>query len=279
MKPQDQYSQPQPPLVTPQQPAAPSPYSPAIPVSQPTPQYNPNSLVTTQESDKSYVVAVLLSLLLGQLGIDRFYLGKIGTGIVKLLTVGGFGIWAFIDLILVVFGKLRANDGLPLQGYEHNKRLFKIIFFVLVGIEVISIAVLVLLLTLTTLNGVQQKATSSKRQADIQSIQTQVENYYTQAGNYPSLSDLNSATWRRTNMPLLDPAALKDPANTTCDVSADKGNCVMMLPFARSYAYKVSDKNGSGCETDDKQCATYTLTATLPSSVNGASTYVKQNLN
>ena len=60
---------------------------------------------------KNKVVAILLSLFLGGLGIDRFYLGYIGTGILKLITFGGFGIWALIDLILIIVGKLKPKDG------------------------------------------------------------------------------------------------------------------------------------------------------------------------
>jgi len=50
---------------------------------------------------KKWIVALLLSILLGSLGIDRFYMGYIGTGILKLITFGGFGIWWLIDLILI----------------------------------------------------------------------------------------------------------------------------------------------------------------------------------
>jgi len=50
---------------------------------------------------KKWLVALLLSILLGSLGVDRFYIGYIGTGILKLITFGGFGIWWLIDLILI----------------------------------------------------------------------------------------------------------------------------------------------------------------------------------
>ena len=60
---------------------------------------------------KSKVVAIILSIFLGELGIDRFYLGYIGTGILKLITCGGFGIWWLIDLIMIATGKLKPKDG------------------------------------------------------------------------------------------------------------------------------------------------------------------------
>ena len=60
---------------------------------------------------KSKVVALILSIFLGELGIDRFYLGYIGTGILKLIICGGFGIWWLIDLIMIATGKLKPKDG------------------------------------------------------------------------------------------------------------------------------------------------------------------------
>lgn len=68
---------------------------------------------TYMEGYKSKTTAIVLSLLLGGLGIDRFYLGYIGLGILKLLTVGGLGIWALIDLIMICTGSLKSADGLP----------------------------------------------------------------------------------------------------------------------------------------------------------------------
>ena len=66
-------------------------------------------------SDKQYMVALLLSLFLGVLGIDRFYTGQIGLGIGKLLTGGGCGIWALIDLILFATRKVTDSNGRPLS--------------------------------------------------------------------------------------------------------------------------------------------------------------------
>jgi TM2 domain-containing membrane protein YozV len=65
-------------------------------------------------SSKSYVTALLLSFFLGAIGVDRFYLGQTGLGIAKLLTLGGCGVWALIDFILIAMRKVADSDGNPL---------------------------------------------------------------------------------------------------------------------------------------------------------------------
>ena len=66
------------------------------------------------ESDKSFVVTWLLAWFLGSFGVDRFYLGKIGTGVLKLVTLGGCGVWSLIDLIMVLVGSTKDTNGRPL---------------------------------------------------------------------------------------------------------------------------------------------------------------------
>lgn len=78
-------------------------------------------------SNKSFLVTWLLSLLMGVFGVDRFYLGKVGTGLLKLFTLGGLGIWALIDLILVLTNKTRDKHGLPLEGYDKHKKVALIV--------------------------------------------------------------------------------------------------------------------------------------------------------
>ncbi len=60
---------------------------------------------------KKWIVAVLLSFFLGGLGVDRFYLGYTVLGIVKLLTLGGLGVWALIDFILILIRALGPKGG------------------------------------------------------------------------------------------------------------------------------------------------------------------------
>ncbi len=63
---------------------------------------------------KKFMTAVLLSFFLGSLGLDRFYLGYPRLGILKLLTMGGFGFWTVFDFILIVTRQLLSADGQPL---------------------------------------------------------------------------------------------------------------------------------------------------------------------
>ena len=54
---------------------------------------------------------------MGGLGVHRFYVGKIGTGILTILTIGGFlGIWQLIDLIVIATGNFKDKDGLKIKA-------------------------------------------------------------------------------------------------------------------------------------------------------------------
>jgi TM2 domain-containing membrane protein YozV len=62
-------------------------------------------------SSKSRLAALLLCFFLGHFGIHRFYVGKVGTGIIWLLTVGLFGIGTFVDFIMIIVGSFKDKKG------------------------------------------------------------------------------------------------------------------------------------------------------------------------
>lgn len=112
--------------------------------------------VVSENPEKSYLVALLLSYFLGGFGADRFYLGKTGTAIAKLLTLGGLGIWQIIDVLLVAFGKLTAKDDpRPLSGFTKEYEWVKILAIILIVFNVLAIAGFILLVIVMAVSGIQ----------------------------------------------------------------------------------------------------------------------------
>jgi prepilin-type N-terminal cleavage/methylation domain-containing protein len=148
---------------------------------------------------------------------------------------------------------------------------FTIVELVIVIVVIVVLAVLVI----TTYSGIQAKSRNATRQKDVQTIQNSVETFFSQNGYYPSLSDMNNVKWRDKNMKQLSDGALVDP-QSNCN-PANTG-CLMKTPAAKYFSYAVTDSNGNSCESDDTNCAKYTLTATYEGKVNGSKTYTKINL-
>ena len=66
---------------------------------------------STKTNSIDWLALFLLTFFVGVLGVHRFYVGKIGTGVLMLITLGGLGVWFLVDLILVVTGQFTNKDG------------------------------------------------------------------------------------------------------------------------------------------------------------------------
>ena len=67
--------------------------------------------------NQRWLLTLLMCIFFGGLGVHRFMNGKIGTGILMLLTLGGFGIWVVIDLILIACGQFNDKNNQPILMY------------------------------------------------------------------------------------------------------------------------------------------------------------------
>ena len=70
-----------------------------------------------EASDKNRLLVLLLAFFFGVFGAHRFYVGKTGTAIVQLLTIGGLGIWSFIDFLIILFGEFTDADGFKIKDW------------------------------------------------------------------------------------------------------------------------------------------------------------------
>lgn len=150
------------------------------------------------------------------------------------------------------------------------------------GFTVIELVVVIVILCILgtlvalTYSGIQANNRDNHRQADADTIQSQLEVYYALHDRYPSAGEINSPEWRATNMKNLKDDTLKDPSwDTTGACSKDNKPTLAQGAQAKCYSYEVSASDGAACDNAGIPCAHYTLTATLE---NG-DTYVKASLN
>jgi type II secretory pathway pseudopilin PulG len=121
----------------------------------------------------------------------------------------------------------------------------------------------------STFAGIQRNQHNQERQRDINALYQQLEAYYVVNAKYPTLVDMNTASWLQANMKTLSRESLRDPSS--------KSYLLVSRPQKNAYAYQVSSATGAGCNDTSTPCAHYTLTATLQNSPE--KTYVKSSLN
>ena len=93
----------------------------------------------SSSKSKSLTIAVLLSVFIGFYGVDHFYLGKTRSGLIKLVTLGGLGIWWIVDIVALLRGKTVDAKGDPLIGDLAKVRKTSLLFFVVLIVASLSI--------------------------------------------------------------------------------------------------------------------------------------------
>lgn len=137
-------------------------------------------VILPENPGKNYVELLTLTTLFGLFGVDRFYLGKIGTGLLKLFTFGGFGLWYCFDAIVALTGGGRQKGSeLPLEDTAKYKPFFvrmttysAVVIAVITIIQFIALALAIpnLIDQYRGVSGQVQHGTSSTQSQGIQNI-------------------------------------------------------------------------------------------------------------
>lgn len=113
---------------------------------------------------RHFLAVFFVSFMWGIFGVDRMYLGKWGTGFLKLITIGGLGVWALVDITSIMAGKMRDKQGREmLQFVEYKSFAYKtvLIFALVVGFIAVVYGVAVLAFVSQLFNDLQNGNTPS----------------------------------------------------------------------------------------------------------------------
>lgn len=105
---------------------------------------------------RHFLAVFFLSFMWGTFGVDRFYLGKVWTGLLKLVTFGGLGVWTLVDLVLIMAGSMRDKQDRPMREYARYKKFAArtvLIFAIVLGATILVGGILTVYALTQLVNG------------------------------------------------------------------------------------------------------------------------------